>query len=171
MLFIGVINSIIFFIILRENIELININLWRERKIEKFTLKFSIIIYEFLIVIFSYLFRDPKYCFDNKTKYELKLRGLWEKCASELYQYQSVNCLTKYFPQDLLPSVNFNSQGENKTKQIWSGWERVTSPATPECEAPLLGDNLWFLSRRLWKIIIFTKFYLLPNNLPGRTRR
>ena len=63
MLFIGVINSIIFFIILRENIELININLWRERKIEKFTLKFSIIIYEFLIVIFSLFVQRPKILF------------------------------------------------------------------------------------------------------------
>ena len=154
MLFIGVINSIIFFIILRENIELININLWRERKIEKFTLKFSIIIYEFLIVIFSYLFRDPKYCFDNKTKYELKLRGLWEKCSSELYQYQSVNCLTKYFPQDLLPSVNLNSLAlywvktkQNKTN-IVSMYNRVKPSGVLPWEAPLLRDNLWFLCWR-----------------------
>ena len=70
---------------------------------------------------FSYLFRDPNFVLITKQN-KLNLRGLWEKLYCALYQYQSVNCLTKYFPQDLLPSVNLNSltgSKQNKTNILW----------------------------------------------------
>ena len=130
-------------------------------------LELKYIKYGFLIVTFSLFVQRPNIVLITKQNKSWNWRGLWEKLYCALYQYQSVNCLTKYFPQDLLPSVNLNSLAlywvktkQNKTNIVWMEiW--VKPSGVLQWEAPLLRDNLWFLCWRFSKILIFTKFHLL----------